>query len=157
MKYIWCCWAFFFWDIVLHHWVIGAQCFRIEQWFQNTGDHSPSDAVQYPRRTEISMALLWKLKNFMLVVSRNLKIRSISIRDVTTTLLIAWIHHNPWLIIILAHLDLSVLCRSSEEDIGHMNASATNENVTFREKRDYSHLGFTYLGDRSPVETTTEL
>lgn len=47
--------------------------------------------------------------------------------------------------------------RSSEEDIGHMNASATNENVTFREKRDYSHLGFTYLGDRSPVETTTEL
>ncbi|KDR15408.1 Protocadherin-15, partial [Zootermopsis nevadensis] len=47
--------------------------------------------------------------------------------------------------------------RSSEEDIGHMNASATNENVTFREKKDYSHLGFTYLGDRSPVETTTEL
>ncbi|KAJ4436897.1 hypothetical protein ANN_17029 [Periplaneta americana] len=46
---------------------------------------------------------------------------------------------------------------SSEEDIGHMNASATNENVTFREKKDYSHLGFTYLGDRSPVETTTEL
>jgi hypothetical protein len=52
---------------------------------------------------------------------------------------------------------LYMLCRSSEEDIGHMNASATNENVTFREKRDYSHLGFTYLGDRSPVETTTEL
>jgi protocadherin-15 len=50
-----------------------------------------------------------------------------------------------------------MLFRSSEEDIGHMNASATNENVTFREKRDYSHLGFTYLGDRSPVETTTEL
>jgi hypothetical protein len=64
---------------------------------------------------------------------------------------------TAWFIIILAHLDLCVLCRSSEEDIGHMNASATNENVTFREKRDYSHLGFTYLGDRSPVETTTEL
>nr|CAD7398924.1 unnamed protein product [Timema cristinae] len=47
--------------------------------------------------------------------------------------------------------------RSSEEDPGHLNASATNENVMFREKKDYSHLGFTYLGDRSPVETTTEL
>jgi hypothetical protein len=57
----------------------------------------------------------------------------------------------------LNYLFLCILCRSSEEDIGHMNASATNENVTFREKKDYSHLGFTYLGDRSPVETTTEL
>lgn len=49
--------------------------------------------------------------------------------------------------------------RSSEDEMGHihMNASATNENVTFREKKDYSHLGFTYLGDKSPVETTTEL
>nr|CAD7198411.1 unnamed protein product [Timema douglasi] len=47
--------------------------------------------------------------------------------------------------------------RSSEDDPGHLNASATNENVMFREKKDYSHLGFTYLGDRSPVETTTEL
>ncbi|XP_068081396.1 cadherin-99C isoform X2 [Anabrus simplex] len=47
--------------------------------------------------------------------------------------------------------------RSSDDEIGHMNASATNENVTFREKKDYSHLGFTYLGDKSPVETTTEL
>ncbi|KAG8223912.1 hypothetical protein J437_LFUL001992 [Ladona fulva] len=46
---------------------------------------------------------------------------------------------------------------SDDEGHGHMNASVTNENVTFREKKDYSHLGFTYLGDRSPVETTTEL
>ncbi|XP_047001442.1 cadherin-99C [Schistocerca americana] len=45
----------------------------------------------------------------------------------------------------------------SDDNSSHMNASATNENVTFREKKDYSHLGFTYLGDRSPVETTTEL
>lgn len=37
-----------------------------------------------------------------------------------------------------------------------MNASASNENVMFKGKRDYSHLGFTY-GDHSPVETTTEL
>ncbi|KAG8256727.1 hypothetical protein J6590_063040 [Homalodisca vitripennis] len=35
--------------------------------------------------------------------------------------------------------------------------SSTNENVTFREKKDYSHLGFNYLIDRSPIETTTEL
>ncbi|XKL62751.1 hypothetical protein PGB90_002584 [Kerria lacca] len=46
--------------------------------------------------------------------------------------------------------------RSSEEDLPP-NSSATNENVTFREKRDYSQLGFNYLMDRSPVETTTEL
>ncbi|KAJ8894246.1 hypothetical protein PR048_006858 [Dryococelus australis] len=51
-----------------------------------------------------------------------------------------------------------VSSQSSDNDMSHhMNASATNENVTFREKKDYSHLGFTYLGDRSPVETTTEL
>lgn len=48
------------------------------------------------------------------------------------------------------------ICRSSEEDLPP-SASATNENVTFREKRDYSSLGFNYLMDRSPVETTTEL
>ncbi|KAK7603537.1 hypothetical protein V9T40_003536 [Parthenolecanium corni] len=46
--------------------------------------------------------------------------------------------------------------RSSEEDLPP-SASATNENVTFREKRDYPSLGFNYLMDRSPVETTTEL
>ncbi|XP_063243672.1 cadherin-99C isoform X2 [Bacillus rossius redtenbacheri] len=63
----------------------------------------------------------------------------------------------------LARLDLPVTnpvyqSQSSDNDMSHhMNASATNENVTFREKKDYSHLGFTYLGDRSPVETTTEL
>lgn len=45
----------------------------------------------------------------------------------------------------------------SEEDLRAINASSTNENVTFREKKDYSHLGFTYLGETSPVETTTEL
>ncbi|CAH0553168.1 unnamed protein product [Brassicogethes aeneus] len=44
--------------------------------------------------------------------------------------------------------------RSSDED--DLNASPTNENVMFREKKDYSHLGFTY-GDHSPIETTTEL
>lgn len=37
------------------------------------------------------------------------------------------------------------------------NPSPSNDNVTFRERKDYSHLGFTYLGDQSPVETTTEL
>ncbi|KAI4458345.1 fat atypical cadherin-related [Holotrichia oblita] len=44
--------------------------------------------------------------------------------------------------------------RSSDDE--EMNASPTNENVMFREKKDYSHIGFTY-GDHSPVETTTEL
>ncbi|XP_015434826.1 PREDICTED: LOW QUALITY PROTEIN: protocadherin-15-like, partial [Dufourea novaeangliae] len=34
---------------------------------------------------------------------------------------------------------------------------SSNDNVTFRERKDYSHLGFTYLGEQSPVETTTEL
>jgi hypothetical protein len=67
------------------------------------------------------------------------------------------IYRTKGLVVYLVHSSLNIFCRSSEEDIGHMNASATNENVTFREKRDYSHLGFTYLGDRSPVETTTEL
>ncbi|BES91603.1 Cadherin domain [Nesidiocoris tenuis] len=43
----------------------------------------------------------------------------------------------------------------SDDDIH--NASPTNDNVTFREKKDYSHLGFNYLMDRSPIETTTEL
>ncbi|XP_066582504.1 cadherin-99C isoform X2 [Prorops nasuta] len=38
-----------------------------------------------------------------------------------------------------------------------MNTSPSNDNVTFRERKDYSHLGFTYLGEQSPVETTTEL
>lgn len=41
---------------------------------------------------------------------------------------------------------------------GEGMTSSTNENVMFREKKDYSHLGgFSYLNDRSPVETTTEL
>ncbi|CAH0392596.1 unnamed protein product [Bemisia tabaci] len=40
---------------------------------------------------------------------------------------------------------------------GHLNVSATNENVLFKEKKDYSQMGFNYLIDRSPVETTTEL
>ncbi|CAG9858014.1 unnamed protein product [Phyllotreta striolata] len=43
--------------------------------------------------------------------------------------------------------------RSSDED--EMNASPTNDNVMFKEKKDYLNLGFTY--DHSPVETTTEL
>ncbi|KAF7995558.1 hypothetical protein HCN44_006665 [Aphidius gifuensis] len=38
-----------------------------------------------------------------------------------------------------------------------LNTSLSNDNVTFRERKDYSHLGFTYLGEQSPVETTTEL
>ncbi|KAF4523018.1 hypothetical protein B566_EDAN007448 [Ephemera danica] len=46
--------------------------------------------------------------------------------------------------------------RSLDSD-SHVNPSSTNENVTFREKKDFSHMGFSYLGDRSPVETTTEL
>ncbi|XP_030756707.1 cadherin-99C [Sitophilus oryzae] len=46
--------------------------------------------------------------------------------------------------------------RSSDED--DMNTSPTNDNVMFKEKKDYNniHLGFPY-GDRSPIETTTEL
>ncbi|KAL6434099.1 hypothetical protein ACFW04_005920 [Cataglyphis niger] len=38
-----------------------------------------------------------------------------------------------------------------------LSPSPSNDNVTFRERKDYSHLGFTYLGEQSPVETTTEL
>lgn len=38
-----------------------------------------------------------------------------------------------------------------------INPSPSNDNVTFRERKDYSHLGFSYLTDQSPVETTTEL
>lgn len=38
-----------------------------------------------------------------------------------------------------------------------LSTSPSNDNVTFRERKDYSHLGFTYLGEQSPVETTTEL
>lgn len=44
--------------------------------------------------------------------------------------------------------------RSSDED--EMNASPTNENVMFKEKKDYLNIGYAY-GDHSPVETTTEL
>lgn len=49
--------------------------------------------------------------------------------------------------------------RSQEENnVGHLNASATNENVLFCEKKDYSHLGgFTYINDCNSIETTTEL
>lgn len=50
--------------------------------------------------------------------------------------------------------------RSQEENnVGHLNASATNENVLFCEKKDYSHLGgFTYINDcNNSIETTTEL
>lgn len=35
--------------------------------------------------------------------------------------------------------------------------SPSNDNVIFRERKDYSHMGFTYLSEQSPVETTTEL
>lgn len=38
-----------------------------------------------------------------------------------------------------------------------LSQSPSNDNVIFCERKDYSHLGFTYLGDQSPVETTTEL
>ncbi|XP_018578210.1 cadherin-99C [Anoplophora glabripennis] len=44
--------------------------------------------------------------------------------------------------------------RSSDED--EMNTSPTNENVMFKEKKDYLNIGYAY-GDHSPVETTTEL
>nr|XP_023028807.1 uncharacterized protein LOC111516959 [Leptinotarsa decemlineata] len=43
--------------------------------------------------------------------------------------------------------------RSSDEE--EMNASPTNDNVMFKEKKDYLNLGFSF--DHSPVETTTEL
>lgn len=52
--------------------------------------------------------------------------------------------------------DIIIIFRSSEEDFPP-NSSATNENVTFREKRDYSQMGFNYMLDRSSIETTTEL
>lgn len=45
--------------------------------------------------------------------------------------------------------------RGSDDD-DEMNASPSNDNVMFKGKKDFSHMGFTY-GDRSPVETTTEL
>ncbi|XP_017776968.1 PREDICTED: protocadherin-15, partial [Nicrophorus vespilloides] len=51
--------------------------------------------------------------------------------------------------------DHHIYQRSSDDD-DDMNASPSNDNVMFREKKDYSHLGFAY-GDHSPVETTTEL
>ncbi|KAG8040868.1 hypothetical protein G9C98_001856 [Cotesia typhae] len=38
-----------------------------------------------------------------------------------------------------------------------LSASPSNDNVTFRERKDYSHLGFSYLTEQSPIETTTEL
>lgn len=44
--------------------------------------------------------------------------------------------------------------RSDDED--DLNTSPSNDNVMFREKKDYSHLGYSY-NDHSPVETTTEL
>lgn len=44
--------------------------------------------------------------------------------------------------------------RSSDDE--DMNTSPSNENVMFKEKKDFLHLGYTY-GDHSPVETTTEL
>ena len=37
------------------------------------------------------------------------------------------------------------------------SASPSNDNVLFRERKDFAHLGFSYLGEQSPVETTTEL
>ncbi|KAG5889477.1 hypothetical protein JTB14_026490 [Gonioctena quinquepunctata] len=43
--------------------------------------------------------------------------------------------------------------RSSDEE--EMNTSPTNNNVMFKEKKDYLNLGFSF--DHSPVETTTEL
>ncbi|KAF5300091.1 hypothetical protein FQA39_LY11283 [Lamprigera yunnana] len=44
--------------------------------------------------------------------------------------------------------------RSSDDE--EMSASPTNDNVMFREKKDFSHLGFSY-SEHSPIETTTEL
>lgn len=44
--------------------------------------------------------------------------------------------------------------RSSDDE--DMNTSPTNDNVMFREKKDYTNLGFPY-SDHSPIETTTEL
>nr|CAI5831259.1 unnamed protein product [Callosobruchus analis] len=44
--------------------------------------------------------------------------------------------------------------RSSDED--DMNASSSNDNVMFKEKKDYLNISYSY-GDHSPVETTTEL
>lgn len=43
------------------------------------------------------------------------------------------------------------------DDDDDMNCSPSNENVMFREKKDYSHHLGGYSYDHSPVETTTEL
>ena len=40
---------------------------------------------------------------------------------------------------------------SSDDEMDAHSISATNQNVTFRERRDFSYL------ERSPVESTTEL
>ncbi|KAK6629534.1 hypothetical protein RUM43_003351 [Polyplax serrata] len=47
--------------------------------------------------------------------------------------------------------------RSPDDSISHnLNISSTNDNVLFREKKDFNtHMS--YKSDRSPVETTTEL
>nr|XP_014277946.1 cadherin-99C-like isoform X1 [Halyomorpha halys] len=60
-------------------------------------------------------------------------------------------HHNN-----LHEGAINLSYERSDDELGH-NSSPTNDNVTFREKKDYSHLGFNYLMDRSPIETTTEL
>ncbi|XP_054265721.1 cadherin-99C-like [Macrosteles quadrilineatus] len=45
----------------------------------------------------------------------------------------------------------------SGDTLSRRNTSPSNDNVTFRGKKDYSHLGFNYLVDRNSVEATTEL
>lgn len=39
-----------FWDVTLHYWVSGSQCF-----FRNVVNHSHSSAASYPRKTESSI------------------------------------------------------------------------------------------------------
>ncbi|XP_043200018.1 cadherin-99C-like isoform X2 [Amphibalanus amphitrite] len=50
-----------------------------------------------------------------------------------------------------SRFDNKIIRSSSEDEVDAQSISATNENVTFRERRDFSYL------QRSPVESTTEL
>lgn len=53
-----------------------------------------------------------------------------------------------------AKLKLLLTFRSSDDE--DLNASPTNDNVLFKEKKDYANIGFPY-SEHSPIETTTEL
>jgi hypothetical protein len=55
--------SLFFWDVVLHHWVIDAQCFEITILSQNFRHQLPSDMASHPSRMKTSTSPPWKCKN----------------------------------------------------------------------------------------------